>query len=153
MIVGPSREVSEMTEVQPGDPGATADVVQPRLRRSRDDKVLAGVCGGMGRYFDTDPLWFRLGFVVVTLATGIGILAYLIAWIAIPEATEDEEVVPGRHGDQSQLPVIGGIVLVGLGLALLAEQLLPRLSDLMWPAAVVAAGIGLVFLGVRRDHE
>lgn len=142
-----------MTEVHPDDAGTPADAVQPRLRRSRDDKVIAGVCGGMGRYFETDPLWFRLGFVVVTLATGIGILAYLVAWIAIPAAAEDEEVVPGRPGDRSQLPVIGGILLVGLGLALLAEQVLPRLSDLMWPAAVVAAGVGLVFLGVRRDRE
>lgn len=58
-----------------------------RLYRSRKNKVFAGVCGGIGEYSKVDPVIIRLIWVVVTLLTGIflGILAYLIAWLVIPE--------------------------------------------------------------------
>jgi phage shock protein C len=62
-----------MSDVETGPP-AIDGRPQPKLRRSVDDKVVAGVCGGLGSYFNTDPIWFRLAFVVVTLAGGAGIL-------------------------------------------------------------------------------
>jgi len=48
--------------------------------------MLAGVCGGLGKFFGIDPVWFRLGFVIAALPGGVpGIVAYLICWIVIPE--------------------------------------------------------------------
>ena len=48
--------------------------------------MMAGVCGGMGKFFGIDPVWFRLGFVIAALPGGVpGIVAYLICWIVIPE--------------------------------------------------------------------
>ena len=55
-----------------------------RLTRSSSDKVLGGVAGGLGRYFDIDPIIFRIGFVVLTLAGGAGLLAYGAAWLFVP---------------------------------------------------------------------
>ena len=56
------------------------------LRRSRSDRRLFGVCGGLGQYFGTDPVWFRLLFVLFALPGGIpGILLYVICMIIIPE--------------------------------------------------------------------
>ena len=55
-----------------------------RLTRSSSDKVLGGVAGGLGRYFDIDPIIFRIGFVVLALAGGAGVLAYLAAWVLVP---------------------------------------------------------------------
>ena len=56
------------------------------LRRSRSDRMLAGVCGGLGNFFGIDPLWFRLGFVIAAIPGGVpGFLAYLICWIVIPQ--------------------------------------------------------------------
>ena len=55
-----------------------------RLHRSRTDRMIAGVCGGLGRYFGIDPTLVRLAFVVIALAVGSGLLAYLILWIIIP---------------------------------------------------------------------
>jgi len=55
-----------------------------RLYRSRTDKMIAGVCGGLGHYFGIDPTIVRLAFVVIALAVGSGILAYLILWLVIP---------------------------------------------------------------------
>jgi phage shock protein PspC (stress-responsive transcriptional regulator) len=57
-----------------------------RLYRDPDDKVLGGVAGGMGSYFNTDPLWFRIAFIVLTIFGGSGLLIYLILWLIIPEA-------------------------------------------------------------------
>ena len=58
---------------------------QPRrLTRSSSDKVLGGVAGGLGRYFDIDPIIFRIGFVVLALAGGAGVLAYIAAWLLRP---------------------------------------------------------------------
>lgn len=55
-----------------------------RLTRSRTDKRIAGVCGGMAEYFAIDPLIVRIGFVVAAIAGGPGVLAYLILWFALP---------------------------------------------------------------------
>ncbi|MGC8959813.1 MAG: PspC domain-containing protein [Chloroflexia bacterium] len=58
----------------------------PALVRSRQERVLAGVCGGLGRYFRVDPVWVRLGWVLLTLASfWVGVLAYLAAALLIPE--------------------------------------------------------------------
>ena len=56
-----------------------------RLYRSRSDRKIAGVCGGMAAYFGIDPVIPRLIWVVFALAAGSGILAYLICWLVIPE--------------------------------------------------------------------
>ncbi len=55
-----------------------------RLYRSKDDKVIAGVCGGIGQYFEIDPVIIRLIWAIFAIA-GVGILAYIIAWIIIPK--------------------------------------------------------------------
>lgn len=57
-----------------------------KLYLSKKDKMIAGICGGLGEYFNIDPVIFRLAFVIFTIASfGFGILAYLLAWIIIPE--------------------------------------------------------------------
>lgn len=56
------------------------------LRRSRDDRMGAGVAGGLGAYFGVDPVLFRVLFATSAFFGGAGILAYLLAWAAIPEA-------------------------------------------------------------------
>ncbi len=59
-----------------------------RIYRSSKERVIAGVCGGMGEYFGKDPVLFRVLFVLVTLLLGFGILAYLVFWISIPKDTK-----------------------------------------------------------------
>jgi phage shock protein C len=63
--------------------------VPSRLYRSRSQKMLAGVCGGLGEYFDVDPVLIRLLFVVTTFISGAGILAYIILWIVVPFEGDD----------------------------------------------------------------
>lgn len=56
-----------------------------RLFRSRTNRSIAGVCGGLGEYFNVDPTLVRLLFVVFALAGGPGLLVYIILWLIMPE--------------------------------------------------------------------
>ncbi|MBT4258262.1 PspC domain-containing protein [archaeon] len=58
---------------------------QKRLYRSTKNRMIGGVCGGIAEYFNIDPTIIRLLTVIIALTYGTGILAYLIAWIIIPE--------------------------------------------------------------------
>lgn len=55
-----------------------------RLFRSRDDRMVCGVCGGIAKYFDVDPSLVRLGWILFSALGGSGILAYIIAAVVIP---------------------------------------------------------------------
>jgi phage shock protein C len=55
-----------------------------RLYRSRTDRKIAGVCGGLGAYFGVDPVIFRIVWVLLILGAGAGLLGYLICWLVIP---------------------------------------------------------------------
>jgi phage shock protein C len=57
-----------------------------RLYRSKKERVLGGVCAGLGEHFDIDPTVIRLAWAVITvISIGTGILVYILAWIIIPE--------------------------------------------------------------------
>jgi phage shock protein C len=60
--------------------------MQSRLMRSRRDAVIAGVCGGLGEYFNIDPVIVRLIFVLATLTSGIGFVLYPVLWLIMPKA-------------------------------------------------------------------
>jgi len=61
--------------------------VEPKkLRRSRSDRMVAGVCAGLAEYFSVDPVLVRLVFVLLALAGGPGVLLYIVLWIIMPEA-------------------------------------------------------------------
>ena len=55
-----------------------------RLYRSKNEKIIAGVCGGIGKYFNVDPVLVRLLFVILAWAGGLGIMLYLVAWLITP---------------------------------------------------------------------
>lgn len=65
-----------------------------RLYRSMQDRKIAGVCGGLGDYFDLDPVFFRLVFLLSILFGGLGALAYLVMWIMVPAQAGTPR---GRH--------------------------------------------------------
>ncbi len=72
--------------------GATAYTTGPkRLYRDPLNRVIGGVCSGLGHYFRIDPVWFRLAFVIALLVFGTGILLYLILWIVLPPARTTSE--------------------------------------------------------------
>jgi phage shock protein PspC (stress-responsive transcriptional regulator) len=95
------------------------------LRRSRNDRMLAGVCGGLARYFDVNPTFYRVGFVVLTLLGGAGLLIYGAALLVMPDEGQDESIASEVLRDRRQRPW----ALVGLALSgVAAIVLLSRLS-------------------------
>ncbi|MDI3311424.1 PspC domain-containing protein [Thermoanaerobacter sp. A7A] len=60
--------------------------MQKRLYRSKENRMLGGVCGGIAEYFNVDPTIVRLIWAFAAIVWGSGILAYIIGWIVIPES-------------------------------------------------------------------
>jgi phage shock protein C len=138
---------------EPGPPGPEPPPAGggPRVvRRSRGERVIAGVCGGIGRYLGVDPVLLRIAFIVLALANGLGVIAYVVAWVAIPEERPGQPpaAAPEARRETGRL-VLGGSLVV-LGLVLLVDRLAPDLDELFWPVAVVAVGVAVMLVGLRR---
>jgi phage shock protein PspC (stress-responsive transcriptional regulator) len=82
-----------------------------KLYRSRDERVVGGVAGGLGRYFDLDPILFRIGFVALAFLGGAGILLYLAGLLLVPnEAGPDGAPAPAAN--RSVLAIVGVVALL-----------------------------------------
>ncbi len=123
-----------------------------RLERSSSDRMISGVAGGLGRYFDLNPGVFRLGFVVLTLLGGAGILVYLTAVLVMPTEGEEQSIAAKALAERRDRPA----PLIGLGLAGIALAVLLSRGDL-WPAAgtgwVLILIAGLVVLWASRGER
>jgi phage shock protein PspC (stress-responsive transcriptional regulator) len=99
-----------------------------RLQRSRSDRMVAGVSGGLARYFEIHPAVFRVGFVVLTLLGGAGILIYAAAALVIPDEGKEDSIATAALRNRRDRPW----PLIGLGLlAVAGAALLSRVS--LWP--------------------
>lgn len=78
------------------EPIVTTGKSHRRLYRNPDDKVLGGVCGGISAYFDIDPVWIRLMWVLLVVFAGTGIFIYIILWVIIPKAQTNIEKLEMR---------------------------------------------------------
>jgi phage shock protein C len=96
-----------------------------RLFRSKTDRLVAGVCGGVAVYLDVHPAYVRLGWILLTLAGGLGLWLYLAAILFVPRA-EDKKNAPSVH--QGRRGTLAGFGLIGLGLLILTA----RLHDTPW---------------------
>jgi phage shock protein PspC (stress-responsive transcriptional regulator)/predicted membrane protein len=123
------------------------------LHRSSDDRIIAGVAGGLGRYFDISPTFFRIGFVILTLVGGAGILLYVAAALVIPEEGRSDSIVSEalrRHRDRPWL--LAGVALVGIALVSLIAQ-----AD-FWPNSgfawtlLLLGGLAIV-IAQRRSND
>ncbi len=147
-----------------------------KLYRSGRDRILFGVCGGLAEYFDMDPTIVRLAFVLLALASGVGIVGYLIFALVVPKAesavggpplkdkvkefAEDgaEYVAEGtkrlakemKQGKRGNIAAIFGVILVLLGLAFLIDNVFPSglfRERMLWPILLVVIGLFLVAKG------
>jgi phage shock protein PspC (stress-responsive transcriptional regulator) len=114
-----------------------------RLERSRSDRMLAGVSGGLARYFDMHPAFFRVGFVVLTLIGGAGIIIYLAAALVIPDEGREEsiaaEILKQRH--DRVWPLVGlGLVAVAAFVLLSRATFWPH-GDAAWILLLLAGGV------------
>ena len=143
----------------PPPPPPTGDPVgRPPLRRSRTDRVIGGVAGGLGRHFGVDPILLRIGFVVLAVVGGPGLLLYLLGWLLIaPDGDDESAAVRALRGDdrRSNRNVVA-IVLLVLGLVLIGGPLVWITGEvfgggLVFPLLLVAAGVTLLVW--PQDHQ
>jgi phage shock protein C len=123
-----------------------------RLERSRSDRMLAGVCGGLARYFDIHPAYYRVGFVVLTLIGGAGVIIYLAAALVIPDEGEEDSIAGTvlRERRDRPGPLIGLALVAVAGLVLLSRVSLWPHGDAAWVLLLVAGGI--VLLATNRPR-
>ena len=149
-----------------------------RLYRSQSGAMLGGVCAGLGKYLNIDPVWIRLFFVLLAVTNGFGVLAYLVLWVVVPredQATSKDGVTviqPADFSDKahmmgdeikdaasknsSKLPLYIGIGLIILGgFAFLNTLPFPWVhwvkSIVLWPAILILAGAVLLIRGIKGD--
>ncbi|HEY3375795.1 MAG TPA: PspC domain-containing protein [Candidatus Aquicultor sp.] len=147
---------------------------QKRLCRSRANRIIGGVAGGIGNYLRIDPVIVRIAFILLALAQGLGIVLYIAALIIMPECSEAEEPGTASGSPQaqaaqgpSQAPsggtgeagLIIGIALVALGIWFLLANfnLIPsqfffiwsRLSSAFWPLVLILTGVLILFVATR----
>lgn len=127
-----------------------------KLYRSRKDAMVAGVCGGLAEYIGIDSAIVRLIFAVMIMAGGIGVLAYFLAWIIIPEGSND--AAPGeydsaetrKHMELSgdKLRMIVGFGFIGLGVLFFVNKIFPWFTfDIFWPAVLIMIGALVLMKG------
>ena len=126
-----------------------------RLERDLRNKVLGGVCSGLGNYFDMDPTFWRVLFFVLFFFGCSGLLIYVILWIAMPSAKYDPNAKLGEvnpqevnaNNDQrkrnSNMAV--GLTLIGIGVICLLARYIPQINwHTAWPIILIVLGIILI---------
>lgn len=141
-------------------------MTKKRIHRSTESKIIAGVCGGLGDYFDVDPTWIRILCVLSIFANGIGLIAYVVWWIVVPQqplpayvATNAEGADSGPPPSQANLAAAKekqgagfwpGIVLISLGLIFLFNRLFFWVDFAhVWPILLIGLGAVLIYRAAR----
>ena len=127
-----------------------------RIYRSRKSSVIAGVCGGIAEYFDVDPVLVRIINVILVFWHGLGLLFYIIGWIAIPKApavevVEADEVKKEPTSLGKYLP---GIILILVGSLFLIDRLFWWFHwRYVWPSLLILGGIALIIRSTYEKHN
>ncbi|MEZ5081558.1 MAG: PspC domain-containing protein [Thermoleophilia bacterium] len=129
---------------QDPSPGDGEESVR-RLTRSADDRVIAGVCGGLARYFKIDPLITRIAAVGLVFVGGVGIVLYLAAWLLVPDEAGS---TPGQGGlaNRSRFATIVGAALAVIAVLIVVDRAFWFPDHILGPILIV----GLVGAAVRR---
>jgi len=158
-----------------------------KLYRSRTDKMIGGVSGGLATYFDIDVVIFRLLFVLLVLFGGGGLIAYIVMWIVVPpepvpiQANYNNTTTPPPANGQttsstgendpagaqpaanaqvkktsgpSNTSLVAGIILIVLGVAFLANRMMPWV-DLanFWPVLLIIGGFFIIDPNILKSKN
>lgn len=141
--------------------------MNPRLVRSENEQMIAGVCGGLAQYLGVDPVLVRLAFLLLIPAGGIGVPLYFILMIIMPSESDVdmskseivEKNIEGlgdtisssveRSRQHPNGPVIAAALLIIMGIYFLLENFGLISGSIIWPLALILLGI---FLLVRREQ-
>lgn len=126
---GTATDGEAMDDAFPGASGGPAPPPSHRLTRSRRPRVAGGVCAGLGRYFDLDPVIFRVPLAVLSVVGGLGLVFYGFAWLLIPAEGEQQNearwLLSGRVEGSTLSAILVALVGCGLFLASLGNRSTP----------------------------
>jgi phage shock protein C len=150
-----------------------------RLYRHRSNRIIAGVCAGLGEYLGIDPTFVRIFFVLLSFSNGIGVLIYFLMWIIVPPEnarnvtlsesartgadeiaeqahTLGEDLRQAVHNPTSKTWMYIGAGLIIIGFFALLDSLPWRWLhwlnwNIFWPVLLILAGIALVVRYFRKD--
>lgn len=152
--------------------------MQNRLYRSNTDKMLGGVCAGLGKYLRIDTTIVRIFFVIFTIAGGIGPMVYLILWIVVPPEGHVTELGQGDQFNKEEFKERAGMMrddfvgavsspnqnvvrFIGIGLVLAGILLVLKQfnftwlnwlnNGVLWAVLIVVAGVALLVRGTRGE--
>lgn len=147
-----------------------------RLYRNDSDKVLGGVCSGLGDFLGIDPVFIRIFFILWTVLGELSVLVYILLWIVIPlrSASDAEEAfelndVGARFNQMgreihditrqpsSELIIFTGVGLIAWGVYYLVRRAVPYLdiwsySQYLWPVLLIVAGGFVIYRATRKDR-
>jgi len=136
-----------------------------RLTRSATDKKIAGICGGLGEYFNVDSVIFRIAFVFSIFMGGAGLVIYLIILLVIPEkhksfqypSNQNEKIIieevseETKKGIKDATLIVIGSLLILFGIFFFFVRVFPfRLQEFVFPALLLAAGLLLVIFSKKH---
>ncbi|MDD5530737.1 MAG: PspC domain-containing protein [bacterium] len=137
-----------------------------RIYRSRKDHRIGGVCGGMGEYFEIDPVLIRVIWVAAIILAGAGIVAYIIAWAVIPLQPEQEETdkpdkqtaptpvnKPSLEERRKSRRVVSGLIIITIGVLFLVNNLFSYWDfEKFWPLILIVLGIAILIMEPRKER-
>ncbi|MCD6472755.1 PspC domain-containing protein [Candidatus Aerophobetes bacterium] len=146
-----------------------------RLYRSKENRMIGGVCGGIAEYFNIDPVIVRILAVLTIFANGIGVIGYLIAWIIIPQnpeqTSEKEEgklrekaedvaqkigkrIREDSNNERKNSRIIGGLILLAIGCLFLINNFLPWFNfSRLWPLILIIIGLAILASSLRKKSQ
>ncbi len=142
------------------------------LYRSCDNKVLGGVAAGVAEYYDFDPSLTRLIFALVILTTGFGFLAYVAAWLLIPQdpkckngatgadeikaqadrvASDIKNAAKGIQVENNDVAAWVGVLILLLGTLLLVRTILGvSIARFIWPVGIILIGAVILANSLKK---
>ena len=148
-----------------------------KLYRSETDRIVAGLCGGLGEFFDIDSTIIRIIFIILTIWGGVGLILYIIGVLVVPRNPQEEFSgrITGRKNHQEFSQKIEevasevrenimqrnrsglkgeqflGIIILVAGGILLVQEIFPKYGfHLFWPVLLILFGLLILFSGGRR---
>lgn len=131
------------------------------LYRSKQNRIIAGVAGGMAEYANLDVTLMRLIWVLAFFAGGVGFPAYIICWLIIPERTGEQNTESNYNETGQQMDHLhqhadrrrnAGLILIGLGFIFLIKNFIPwHYWDKGWPLILVAVGLYILLANKKGD--
>lgn len=124
------------------------------LRRPRDHRMVAGVCEGLSRHFDVDPIVVRVVFAALTIFGGSGLVFYVLAWLTIPAEGEYDSIVSGRLRRDPERVLVAGLSIAAVAAVVTMIGAIGVSAPNPFPAVVVGLAALTVFaLFTRRPSD